>query len=987
MSNWLSEYSGEEQRQVDEVNRQGIAHRPTEQTKQPSLFSGAVASIPKGVAAGTAKALDTFFKPIDAVFDTGRYGIDYALNAGNIVPFDEYISKDVEARSSLLVESVDYLKDQKNTGLIGGMGFSISDYVTRAMVGNAVGGLAGAASVTGLSETNFVYQNLTHKGVDSETATKVAVTDGAMAGVATALPIKYGFKGIRGLIGDAALSIGGSTALMTAGQYLSGNILDSHDYDEQAKYYEITKEGVATNVILNAVLFGGARGYQYRQNTAVENTAGETTAPTSNVGTSDVPTTAPIEAAPVEVIPLDADTIAARQDLTEHTLVANELDYENISMPVRTTDPIQQNNHLINLDTARSQIESGQPVNVPRTVTGDPKPKVKNYDTMAIPENAKLIARKARQDGVDPSIALTIAQMESDFSSTVRPPIGKDGKRLSSAHGLFQIVDKTWKGQGGGNRNDVNEQIKQGLKHIKNANNYITSKIGRAPVAHEQYLGHLLGPGGAVAVLKANPNAKLIDIVRKYDAENANAIVNNNGMKGLTVGQAINKWEKKWNNLSAKYGSESQIAHGMNGSSYEFAYEVKSLDDLIASNDQAYGVNPRYPSELQPRDRTREASRQQIENMADDLKPELLGESYKLSDGAPIIGMDHVVESGNGRTLAIGKAYETGKADAYRQFVNDFASSRGLDVDGINNPVLVRTRLTDTDRVAFTKLANESDVAQFSTTERALVDVDRLPDAGLLKINNDGTLNIDQSMDYVRGFVDRLPQSERAAAITPDGKLSQDGKRRIESAIVQHAYGDSNLVKRLSENLDDDSKTVLNALLKSAPQLSQLNTLVKQGGRHDNTIASDVVQAAQKYSDLKANGVAVKDYLQQGQLLDDGLSAGARDFLNVFDTNSRSAKAIGDNIQSKVNEIEGRGDPRQGQLFGETAEEKAALDVIMNNPDQMITVSRTDPQGNIEEITMTLRERLDELEAEAKLAEQDVFAAQTAISCALQFGE
>ena len=36
---------------------------------------------------------------------------------------------------------------------------------------------------------------------------------------------------------------------------------------------------------------------------------------------------------------------------------------------------------------------------------------------------------------------------------------------------------------------------------------------------------------------------------------------------------------------------------------------------------------------------------------------------------------------------------------------------------------------------------------------------------------------------------------------------------------------------------------------------------------------------------------------------------------------------------------------------------------------------------------MTLRERLDELEAEAKQAQQDQLAAETAISCALQFGE
>ena len=63
----------------------------------------------------------------------------------------------------------------------------------------------------------------------------------------------------------------------------------------------------------------------------------------------------------------------------------------------------------------------------------------------------------------------------------------------------------------------------------------------------------------------------------------------------------------------------TSTAMGMDGSSYDFAYEVKSLGELIASNDAAYGVNPLYPADLQPRDRTREASRQQIENLADDL--------------------------------------------------------------------------------------------------------------------------------------------------------------------------------------------------------------------------------------------------------------------------------------------------------------------------------------------------------------------------------
>jgi hypothetical protein len=196
--------------------------------------------------------------------------------------------------------------------------------------------------------------------------------------------------------------------------------------------------------------------------------------------------------------------------------------------------------------------------------------------------------------------------LESNFSHTAQPPIGKDGKRLSSAYGLFQPLEKTWKNLGGGDKNNIEEQIRIGLKHIKQANSYIKQNLGREPVAHEQYLGHLLGPSGAVHVLKADPNAKLIDIVRQYDKRNADAIVNNNGMSGMTVGQAIDKWSKKWNTVSSRYNSENiTTAYGMDGSSYDLSYEIRDLNDLITSNDALYGVNPHYPAELQPRDRTR----------------------------------------------------------------------------------------------------------------------------------------------------------------------------------------------------------------------------------------------------------------------------------------------------------------------------------------------------------------------------------------------
>lgn len=941
MSNWLSEYSPEEQKQVDEVNAKGLAHKPTETTEDSSGLVSLAAPI-RGMGAGFAKVGEVIAAPIDAVVDRVSYSLDDVGKEEFSEPYSAYKERKQKARDDLVYESIDYLQDKENTGTIGNIAFSLGDYATRAVVGSAVGGPLGAAAVTGGSETHYVYGDLTREGVDEETALKVALTDGAVAAVSTALPMSYGFKGTGGVIKDGLLSVGGASGLSIGGQAASGAILESEGYDKQAKKYEVTAESVTTDILLNTMFFGAARGAgKYFNN---------------------------------------PDVTPEQQ---QAALVLNELEFDDAAAPVKPVDPIQQNNHYKNMDAATEAIRMGRPVNVVHPVNGEDKQKPVNYDTMALPTNAKTIARKAQQAGIPPNVALTIAHIETggSFSHTAKNP-------TSSAHGLFQVLDKSWSNLGGGDRSNIDEQIRVGFKHMKQAESHIKKSIGRELQPHEHYLGHLLGPGGASAVLKADPNTPLIDVVRKYDSKNANDIVKNNAMEGMTVGQAIGKWRNKWNSLSARYGGNgTSTAIGMDGSSYDMAYEVKSLDELIASNDLAYGVNPLYPSELQPRDRTREASRQQIERMAEDLRPELLGESPKLSDGAPIIGMDNVVESGNGRTLAIAKAYESGRAEEYRAFLEQYAAERGIDIAGINNPVLVRTRLTDTDRTQFAKLANESDVAQYSATERAVSDSDRLPDASLLKINNDGSINLDGSMDFVRGFVGSLPKSEQGTVITGDGRLSQEGKRRIESAIMQRAFNDSALIGRMAENLDDDSKTVLSALLRAAPQLAQLDSLVKQGGRHQNSIAKDLAQAAQKLRDLKANDLTVQDYLNQGQLIDDGVSPGAREFLNVFDQNKRSAKAIGENIQSKIDEVEAMGDPRQGSLFGDDPEESAALDIIMQNPDQHISVTRYDPDGNAEEITMTLRERLDELEAEAKQAQNDIFATETAISCALQFGE
>lgn len=932
---WFDTFADDEQQSVEQLQKQGITGKPTKQ-KEVGLFDGAVSAPIRGTAAGFAKVADTLTAPLDAVVDRVGYSLKDVSTNEFIEPYSEYKDKKEKARDSLVLEGINALEDKENTGVVGQVGYALGDYATRAVTGGLFGGVVGASAVTGASETNYKYKDLTAKGVDSETALKVGAVDGAVATVATALPLSYGFKGTAGVLKDAALSVGGATALSTGGQALSGEILDSAGFEKQGKEYEVTYQSVATDLALNALLFGASRGYSNYVGKQID----------------------------AELNNLNAD-VDAKATQVQSVLEVNRMQFEDTTAPVMPKDLIQQNNHLVNLDNATQQLKVGLPVNVPNVVKGEEKQKsvkipqseYKNirYDD---PRLDAVLHSKANEMGMDWAVPLLLSIRRAGEKSHnwQVSPVG--------AQSIMQIMPET---KAGLERNykkrwDINnpeDATEMALYLVREMSEQYKTKDPLVLAAHYN--------GGFA-------NGKAMQKNGKPKAQETINYVNR-------VKDFINTG--KYKNYT---GNNIGTAFGMDGSSYDFAYEVRDLNELITSNDALYGVNPNYPAELQPRDRTREASRQQIERMADDLKPELLGESYKLSDGAPIIGMDNVVESGNGRTLAISKAYSDGRAEAYRQFVNDYANSRGWDVSGFNNPVLVRTRLTEVDRPSFAKLANESDVAQLSATERAKSDVDRLPDSSLLKINSDGNINLDQSMDFVKGFVNQLPQSERATVITGDGRLSQEGKRRIESALVQRAYGDSNLLARLSENLDDDSKSVLNALLRVAPQLAQLDDLVRQGGRHSNSIAKDLSQAAQKLSDLKANGLRVDDYLNQGQLIDDGLSDGAKAFLNVFETNKRSAKGITDNIQQEIDRIESMGDPRQGSLFGDGPEESAALDIIMQNPDQLISVSRVDPEGNIEEITMTLRERLDELEAEARQAQEDTLAAQTAISCALQFG-
>lgn len=286
---------------------------------------------------------------------------------------------------------------------------------------------------------------------------------------------------------------------------------------------------------------------------------------------------------------------------------------------------------------------------------------------------------------------------------------------------------------------------------------------------------------------------------------------------------------------------------------------VVEAASLRASND------PAYPAELQPRDRDRAASQAQITEIASRLDPERLGISSEADRGAPIVGDDGVVESGNGRILAIRRAYEQGgpQAQAYR----DFVAAQGVDVSGFREPVLVRQRLTELDPVArrdFTTNANVAATLAFSAPERALADARLVSPEMLAQIAVPNDLGAAGNVPFVRAFVARLPQAEQGALADAQGRLSAEGLRRVRAAIVGRAYGDAELLARITEAADDNVRSLSNALTAAAPEWAAMRADIEAGRVPASLdVTGQLMEAVRLTADMRAKGMKFDSWMAQ----------------------------------------------------------------------------------------------------------------------------
>jgi len=295
--------------------------------------------------------------------------------------------------------------------------------------------------------------------------------------------------------------------------------------------------------------------------------------------------------------------------------------------------------------------------------------------------------------------------------------------------------------------------------------------------------------------------------------------------------------------------------------------KVVEAADLVASNDDGGAINPAYPQHLQPRDRTRASSEMQVNDLAANMNPRLLGLTSSATDGAPIVGPDNVVESGNGRTMAIRRAYARNlpSAGEYRAWLKE----QGHQVDGMNAPVLVRERVTaldDEQRRAFTVEANERTTLTQSASERALQDARELD--GIIDQYRGGDVGAVQNQGFVRAFMrDVVAKADQGAMMDADGLLSQDGRRRMEAALMAAAYQDPGVVAELFENSDNDIRSIGGALLDVSGSWAQMRQEARAGQIPAGMdITTNVLEAVNLVRKARASGRPVAELVNQNDI-------------------------------------------------------------------------------------------------------------------------
>lgn len=361
-------------------------------------------------------------------------------------------------------------------------------------------------------------------------------------------------------------------------------------------------------------------------------------------------------------------------------------------------------------------------------------------------------------------------------------------------------------------------------------------------------------------------------------------------------------------------------------------FKIIDAKNLIISHETDGTVNPEYPPEIQPRDRARTTSQAWVQKTARNLDPDSLGRTQRADSGAPIVGTDRVVESGNGRAMAIREAYRIGQADEYREWLLENAEYFAVDpakIQRMKAPVLVRVRKTEVNRVEFAVESNQDDKLAMTATEKARSDAKRLDTAMLSKLA-DGDLNSAANRDFVAAFLQSLGDAEAAQYLTTDGKPTSGLISRLQAALFAGAYSDDRLLEMTADQAKPEIANIVSALNSAAPDFMRAKEQDRIGAEKAGEQVTDslelslnqeavnaIIGATNVLRQAKEAGMGLDEFLRQGDMF--GGTDPAIAAMAVFiSANNRSAKRMSTAFKAMAQFVESENIRKQtAGLFGD----------------------------------------------------------------------
>jgi len=387
------------------------------------------------------------------------------------------------------------------------------------------------------------------------------------------------------------------------------------------------------------------------------------------------------------------------------------------------------------------------------------------------------------------------------------------------------------------------------------------------------------------------------------------------------------------------------IATGPDGTKHLLKYKVVDLGDIIENKN------------FQPRDRSRVASKAQIQQIVSKFDPELaLDKTISLDRGTEIVTPDNEILAGFGRIAAKKEIARLSpeKKSMYLKELENQLSNFGLTQKDLANkkfPVLVREAQAPE---LFQNIAEQSNVkvtAGHGAPEDINFYTPKVKNEWLQEIKGVGKSVEDvvtsPSNKEVFGKIRNLiPVTEQNKMLDAEGNFSKSFVEFAKGVLFSKAYSnDQYLLGQLTDETESNIKNILNAMKDASPTAAAVNSLpVKKSLKIDE----DLVTVAKKMIAIRESGISVDEAVtQRGFEFGTNLTPDQVKLIKFIDANKGSKPKIQAFIERYHELLRQAPLEGQGALFeGEQTTKSELMDFALEIPQKGLF--ETTPDGTEE---------------------------------------